>query len=67
MSDVRSYPKELIERYRRIWLGTTIGEAFEKTCDIIPDKEAVVDGEKRHSFAQLREKVHSAARVFLKL
>jgi non-ribosomal peptide synthetase component E (peptide arylation enzyme) len=67
MRDVRSYPKELIERYRRIWLGITIVDAFERTCDIIPAKEAVVDGNKRLNFAQLRDKVHTAAEVFLKL
>lgn len=67
MRAVRPYPQELIERYRSIWLGITLVEAFERTCDIIPAKEAVVDGEKRISFVQLREKVHSAAKVFLKL
>jgi len=67
MGDVRPYPRELIERYRGIWLGTTMIDAFERTCDIIPDKEAVVEGDDRLTFAELRERVQDAARVFVKL
>ncbi len=67
MEGVRSYPKEFIERYRKIWLGITIIDAFDRTCDILPEKVAVVDGETRLTFAQLREKVRKAALVFLKL
>jgi len=67
MEGVRSYPEELVERYRKIWLGITIIDAFEQTCDIIPEKEALVEGETRLTFAQLREKVQKAALAFLKL
>ena len=67
MGDVRPYPRELIERYRGIWLGTTMIDAFERTCDIIPDKEAVVEGDDRLTFAELRERVQDAARAFVKL
>jgi non-ribosomal peptide synthetase component E (peptide arylation enzyme) len=64
---VRPYPEELLERYRKIWLGTTIIDAFDRTCDIIPDKVAVVEGKTRLSFAQLREKVQKAALAFFDL
>ncbi len=67
MEGVRPYPKELMERYRKIWLGTTIIDAFDRTCDIIPEKVAVVEGDMRLTFAQLREKVRNAALAFSKL
>lgn len=67
MEDLTPYPKELIQRYRKIWLGTTIGDAFETTCRIVPGKVAVVDGERRLTFAEIREHVHSAAKAFLTL
>lgn len=67
MEGVRPYPKELIERYRKIWLGITIIDAFDRTCDIIPEKVAVVEGDTRLTFAQLREKVRNAALAFSKL
>ena len=47
MEGVRPYSKELIERYRKIWLGITIIDAFDRTCDIIPEKVAVVEGDTR--------------------
>jgi len=67
MQGVRPYPKELVERYRSVWLGMTIIDAFDRTCDILPEKVAVVEGETRLTFSQLREKVQRAALVFLKL
>jgi 2,3-dihydroxybenzoate-AMP ligase len=67
MEGVRPYPKELIERYRKIWLGTTIIDAFDRSCDIIPEKVAVVEGGTKVTFAQLREKVLNAALAFSKL
>ena len=67
MQGLRSYPEELVERYRKIWLGLTIIDAFERTCDVLPEKVAVVEGETRLTFAQLREKVKKAALAFLKL
>jgi len=67
MEGVKSYPKEMLEKYRKIWLGTTIIDAFDRTCDIIPEKEALVEGETRLTFAELREKVRKASLAFLEL
>ena len=67
MEGVKPYPKELLEKNRKIWLGTTIIDAFDRTCDIIPEKEALVGGEIRLTFAELREKVRKTALAFLEL
>lgn len=66
MEGVKPYPDGLLDRYRRVWLGITIIDAFDRTCDILPDKVAVVEGETRLTFAQLREKVDRAALAFRK-
>lgn len=67
MEGVRPYSKELIERYRKIWPGITLIDAFDTTCDINPDKLAVVDGETRLTFGELRRKARNAAWALLKL
>jgi 2,3-dihydroxybenzoate-AMP ligase len=67
MEGVRPYPEELFEKYRKVWLRITIIDAFDRTCDIIPDKVAVVEGETRLSFAQLRGKVQKAGLALLEL
>ena len=67
MECVRPYPEELLQRNRKTWPGITLIDAFGRTCDITPEKVAVVDGEKRISFAQLREMVRAAALVFLEM
>lgn len=67
MQGIRSYPEELVEQYRKIWLGITTIDAFERTCAITPDKIAVVDGDRRITFAELLENARQAALAFLKL
>ncbi|MGD9077565.1 MAG: AMP-binding protein, partial [Desulfobacteraceae bacterium] len=67
MQGVRPYPQELFESHCSVWLGITVIDAFDRTCDILPEKVAVVYGETRLTFAQLREKVQKAALVFLDL
>ena len=67
MEFVRPYPEELFRKNRKIWPGITLIDAFDRTCDITSEKVAVVDGEKRISFAQLRKMVHAAALVFLEM
>jgi non-ribosomal peptide synthetase component E (peptide arylation enzyme) len=67
MQGVRPYSEELVERYRRVWLRITVIDAFERTSDILPEKFAVVEGETRLTFVQLREKVKKAALAFLEL
>lgn len=65
MEFVRPYPEELVQRFRKTWMGITLIDAFDRTCDIIPEKVAAVEGEKRITFAQLREMAGKAALVFL--
>ena len=67
MEGVKSFSPKLVERYRKVWLGITIIDAFERSCDIIPDKVALIDGGTRLTFAQLREKALSAALALFKL
>jgi len=67
MEFVRPYPEELVQKCRKTWMGITLIDAFDRTCDITPEKVAVVEGEKRATFAQLREKARKAALVFLEM
>lgn len=66
MEGVPPYPPALQRKYkqRRWWLGETIIQAFDRTCDIYTDKEAVVEGQHRLTFSQLREKTKQAALAF---
>jgi len=67
MEGVRPYTEEQLREYKRWWLNTTIIDAFNRTCDTHPKKEALVEGEQRLTFSQVREQVHKAALAFLKL
>jgi non-ribosomal peptide synthetase component E (peptide arylation enzyme) len=51
METVRPYPEDLVQNYRRIWLGITMIDAFDRTCSIIPEKEAVKEGGTRLTYA----------------
>ncbi len=66
MEGIVPYPAELAREYRakKWWLGTTLIEALNRTCDILPDKEALVDEEIRLTFSQLRESAQKAALAF---
>ena len=65
----KPFPPELINRYtaRRWWSGIPLGQMLDRTCDLYPDKEALVAGEARLSYRQLREWTDRAAAVFLEL
>ncbi|MBI4287057.1 MAG: AMP-binding protein [Chloroflexi bacterium] len=69
MEGVPSYPPALKRKYqqRGWWLGRTIVQAFDRACDIYPEKEAVVEGQNRLTFSQLREKTVQAAKAFTSL
>ncbi len=67
MEGVRPYTEEQLREYKRLWLNTTIIDAFYRTCDTHPEKEALVEEEQRLTFSQVREHVHKAALAFLKL
>lgn len=63
------FPKEWADLYRRKrwWLGTPLGEMLDRTCDFYPYKEALVAGEVRLTYRQLREQTDRAALAFLEL
>lgn len=57
------YPEEAASLYelRRWWLGLTMGDVFDKTCDLYPGKEALVGMGKRYSYMELRSLVEIMA------
>jgi non-ribosomal peptide synthetase component E (peptide arylation enzyme) len=57
------YDPDAAERYaeRRSWLGLTLGDMFDKTCDLYPAREALVGSGKRYTWAQLRRIVDTTA------
>ena len=61
--------KEDAEEYsaRRWWLGITLGDMLDKTADLYPRKEALVDDRIRLSYSELRERVDRLAVGFIKL
>ncbi len=63
------FPKEMRDRYYRdkIWLGITLGEMLDRTCDLYPYKEALVAGNVRLTYRELREWTDRAAIAFLEL
>jgi len=46
---------------RRWWLGMTLGDMFDKSCDLYPDREALVGSGKRYTWSQLRRLVDAMA------
>lgn len=67
MKGVRAYSEEQYREYRNYWLNMNINEAFNRTCDTHPEKEALVEGEKRLTFSQVSKRVQKAALAFLGL
>ncbi len=63
------FPKDWADLYRRKrwWLGIPLGEMLDRTCDFYPYKEALVAGEVRLTYHQLREQTNRAALAFLEL
>ena len=61
--------KENSEIYtsRGWWLGITLGAVLDKTADLYPTKEAVVDDRVRLSYSELRDRVDKLAIGFIKL
>ncbi|MCX8021492.1 MAG: AMP-binding protein [Syntrophorhabdaceae bacterium] len=53
------YAKEDREKYNRLrwWLGMTWGDLLDKATDLYPDRIGLVDGVKRMTYRELREKV----------
>lgn len=63
------YKKKDVDRYNRFrwWLGITLGDMFDKTTDLYPDKEALVDEKNRLTFAQLRSEADRLAIALMNL
>lgn len=67
MKGVRPYPEDQFKEFKKLWLNITIWEAFKRTCDTHPEKEALVEGELRLSFSQVRQKALRTASALLGL
>jgi 2,3-dihydroxybenzoate-AMP ligase/mycobactin salicyl-AMP ligase len=63
------YKKEDADKYNRLrwWPGIPFGDFLDKAADIYPDKEALVDGKKRFTYAQLKSKTDKLAIGFIDL
>ena len=57
------YDPHAAETYleRRWWLGMTLGDVFDKSCDLYPHKVALVDGDRRYTYQHLRGLVDNLA------
>jgi 2,3-dihydroxybenzoate-AMP ligase/mycobactin salicyl-AMP ligase len=57
------YDPEAAANYqrRRWWLGLTLGDMFDKTCDLYPSKEALVGSGRRYTYSELRVAVDTMA------
>ncbi len=69
ISGANPFPPELVELYtaRRWWSGIPLGQMLDRTCDLYPDKEALVAKDVRLTYRELREWTDRAAVVFLEL
>lgn len=47
------------------WLGMTMGDIFDKTCDLYPEREALVGAGQRYTYGELRQRVDRLAYAFL--
>ena len=58
-----SWPPDFATRYRAegYWVGSTLGEAFDRAVATYADREAVVDGPKRLTYRELGQLVNRLA------
>lgn len=63
------YGEKDAEKYNRLrwWAGRTFGDLIDKAADIYPQKEALVESDKRYSYSQVREMVDRLAVSFMDL
>ena len=63
------HKEEDIEKYGKYkwWLGKTLGDLLDKTADVFPKKEAVIDDRGRLTYADLRERVDRIASGLINL
>jgi 2,3-dihydroxybenzoate-AMP ligase/mycobactin salicyl-AMP ligase len=69
LEGVTPYKKEDAAKYNRLrwWPGIPLGDFLDKAGDIYPDKEALVDGKQRFTYAQLKNKTDKLAIGFIDL
>jgi len=69
INGVTPFPKEFVELYnkRKWWSGLTLGDMLDRTCDIYPNKEALVAENIRLTYRQLKEWTDRAAIAFIEL
>ena len=63
------FPKEFVNLYseKRWWLGIPLGEMLDRSCDLYPNKEALVAEGVRLTYRQLKEWTDRAAIAFVEL
>ena len=61
VKDARQYTKN------RWWLGLTLGDILDRTADVFPNKEALVDDRVRLTYSELRNRVDRAAMGLINL
>jgi 2,3-dihydroxybenzoate-AMP ligase/mycobactin salicyl-AMP ligase len=61
--DYLKHKKEDTEIYEKFrwWRGITLGDVLDKTADLYPTKEALVDDQVRLTYAEFRERVNKLA------
>ncbi len=69
LSGATPFPQESVDQYcqKRWWLGITLGEMLDRSCDLYHQKEALVAGKVRSTYGQVREIADRAAIAFLEL
>lgn len=69
LTDPPRHRKEDAEKYDtlRWWLGITLGDMLDRSADLYPRKEALVDDRVRLSYSELRERVDRLAVGLIKL
>ena len=63
------YKEEDVVKYSQNgwWAGLTHGDILDRAADLYPDKEALVDANKRYTYSQVQEKTNKLAIGFIKL
>jgi len=63
------FPKEFVDQYYRNkwWLGITLGEMLDRSCDLYPHKEALVAEGVRLTYRELKDWTDRTAIAFLQL
>lgn len=61
------WPEQLVCQYRKLgyWQEITIGQAFDQIAEAFPHREALIAGDLRLNYGNLKEKVENLAMHFL--